>query len=222
MRLAPTELLMSQHGVGQRFLETTRGRIVGLLRCRTLTVEELAQALGLTDNAVRAHIVTLERDGLIRSVGVRRGTGAGKPATLYEIPPDAETIFSRAYPPVVKAMLDELVARMPAEGAEEFLRAVGRRLAEPLRPPAGTAHRERVLAAVAVLNALGGAAQLEEDGPAPVIRGCGCPLGAAVAQTPETCRAVESLLTEVVGSPVRQCCQQGDRPSCCFEVAPAA
>lgn len=213
---------MAQHIAGQRFLETTRGRIVGLLRCGELTVEDLAQALGLTDNAVRAHLTTLERDGLVRSAGVRRGPGAGKPATLYEIPPEAEVIFSRAYPTVLRAVLDELVARMPGEGAEEFLRSVGRRLGEPLRPAADATHRDRLLAAVEVLNALGGAAELEEEGPAPVIRGCGCPLGAAVAQRPETCRAVESLLTEVVGAPVRQCCRQGDRPSCCFEVSPAA
>ena len=213
---------MPQHVAGQRFLETTRGRIVALLRCSPLTIEDLARALGLTDNAVRAHITTLERDGLVRPAGVRRGAGAGKPATLYELPPEADLIFSRAYPAVLKAMLDELVDRMPAAGAEEFLRAVGRRLGEPLRPVAGATHRERTLAAVAVLNALGGAAELEEDGPAPVIRGCGCPLSAAGAERPETCRAVESLLSEVVGAPVRQCCRQGLRPSCCFEVAPAA
>src|SRR5690606_28575965 len=104
---------MPQYAAGQRFLETTRGRIVALLRCNALTVEDLAQALGLTDNAVRAHIATLERDGLIRPAGVRRGTGAGKPATLYELPPGADAIFSRAYPTVLQAMLDELVERLP-------------------------------------------------------------------------------------------------------------
>jgi len=30
------------------------------------TVEELAQALDLTDNGVRAHLTTLERDGIVR------------------------------------------------------------------------------------------------------------------------------------------------------------
>ena len=75
----------------QRFLETTRGRILGLLRCETRTVEELAQALDLTDNAVRAHLSTLERDGMVRSAGVRRGPGAGKPSTVYELPPETDS-----------------------------------------------------------------------------------------------------------------------------------
>jgi predicted ArsR family transcriptional regulator len=212
---------LNQHVSAQRFLESTRGRVVGLLRCRSLTVDDLALALGLTDNAVRAHLTALERDGFVRSAGVRRGSGAGKPATLYELAPGAEAIFSRAYPAVLKAVLEELVTQLRTDGAETFLRTVGLRLAQPLRPAEGTPHRERLLAAVEVLNALGGAATLDEDGPTAVIRGCGCPLGAAVADRPETCRAVESLLTEIVGSPLRQCCRQGDRPSCCFEVAGA-
>ena len=84
-----------------------------------------------------------------------------------------------------------------------------------------TLPKPRGALSVAVLNALGGAAELEE-GDVPVIRGCGCPLGATVAVRPKTCHAVEALLTEIVGAPVRQRCRRGERPSCCFEVGPAA
>ena len=84
---------MSAGNLGRRFLETTRGQIVALLRRRAHSVDELAQALGLTANAIRAHLSTLERDGLVRQEGVRRGPGAGKPATLYEIHPAAEPLF---------------------------------------------------------------------------------------------------------------------------------
>ena len=38
----------------ERFLASTRGRIVGLLRRGSRTVNELADEVGLTDNAVRA------------------------------------------------------------------------------------------------------------------------------------------------------------------------
>jgi predicted ArsR family transcriptional regulator len=56
----------------RRFFSSTRGRIVALLRAATRTVDELADALGLTDNAVRAHLVTLERDGLVEPSGQPR------------------------------------------------------------------------------------------------------------------------------------------------------
>ncbi|HEU4699041.1 MAG TPA: helix-turn-helix domain-containing protein [Gemmatimonadales bacterium] len=214
---------MVQAGYSQRLLETTRGRILSLLRCEPRTVEEMASALGLTDNAVRAHLTTLERDGLVRAAGVRRGPGAGKPATVYELPPEAEVGFSHAYAPVLTALLEELVAQLPTERTAALLDGLGRRLAAPLLPPGSASRTARIQAATAVLNALGGSATLEETpGGGAVIRGCGCPLSATVAQQPETCRAVETLVTEIVGADVRQHCRHGDRPSCCFEIAPAS
>ena len=73
-----------------------------------------------------------------------------------------------------------------------------------------------------MLRARGGAAELEERDGAWVIRGYGCPLAATVSRRPETCRAVESLMREIVGPDLVQCCRHGERPSCCFEVPPAA
>jgi predicted ArsR family transcriptional regulator len=115
--------------MGTRFMDGTRGRIVALLRRGARTVEELAQSVALTDNAVRSQLTSLERDGLVRQEGVRRGGGAGKPAALYELHPDADTLFSAAYPPVLTALLDALVDELPREQADELLRNVGRRLA---------------------------------------------------------------------------------------------
>ena len=57
----------------QKFYESTRGRrIVALLRRATLTVDQIAGTLGLTGNAVRAHLATLERDGVVE---MRQGSG---------------------------------------------------------------------------------------------------------------------------------------------------
>ena len=57
----------------ERLLESTRGQILALLRVESCTVNELAAALKLTDNAVRAHLISLERDGLIQREGSRPG-----------------------------------------------------------------------------------------------------------------------------------------------------
>ena len=212
---------MSIPSLNTRFLETTRGRIVGLLRRGTRTVEELAQALGLTDNAVRAHLSTLEREGLVRTEGVRRGAGVGKPATLYEVPREAEPLFSRAYAPILGALLDELAERLPAEQREALMQGVGRRIAMGVARPTAEELETRVQAAVALLNSLGGDAQAEQRDGELVIRGCGCPLSAATSRRPEVCRALEVLLSEVVGSPVTECCARGERPRCCFRVSAA-
>ncbi|HEU4830477.1 MAG TPA: ArsR family transcriptional regulator [Gemmatimonadales bacterium] len=205
----------------KRFLETTRGQLVTLLRRGPQPVDVLAESLGLTPNAVRAHLLTLERDGLVRQRGTRRNPGAGKPATLFELHPDAETMMSRAYAPVLRALLEELASTMPADALESLLDGLGRRLASGNLPSAETSAPSRVEAGAEVLRSLGGLVEVEERNGLPVIRGHGCPLAVAVERRPEACRAVQSLLREVVGCDVRLCCSYEDRPSCCFEV-PAA
>ena len=206
----------------ERFFESTRGRVVKLLRGTASTVSELAEALGLTDNAVRAHLTTLERDGVVRQRGTRRGPGAGKPATLYELHPDGEALLSRAYAPVLRGLLEELATQFPADRIESILEGLGRRLAADFMPPPGVTADARIEAAANVLRSLGGLIELERDQGNAVIRGFGCPLSVAVERRPEACFAVQALLREVAGTDVRQCCRHGERPSCCFEVPPAA
>ena len=207
--------------LSKRFLETTRGRVLAHLRRGPATVEELSRALDLTDNAIRAHLTSLERDGLLRHAGVRRGPGAGKPAAVYELSPDAELRFSRAYAPVLTALLEELSTRLPSEETEALMREAGSRLASSL--PSHPASREdRVREAAALLNALGGEVSVEPEPGGFRIRGSGCPLSATVSRRPEACRALQGLLAQAIGAAVGLCCEQGARPRCCFTVPSAA
>src|SRR5215210_312576 len=203
----------------QKFFRSTRGRIVTLLRRSGRTVEELARELGLTDNGVRAHLATLERDGIVRQRGVvRRGSGGGKPAYVYELTPEAEGLFPKAYEPVLLGLLDVLSERLGPEESEAVLRSVGRRIAEE-QGASVSGVRPRLEAAVGVLNELGGLAELEERDGGIVIRGYSCPLTSVVVQHPEACRMAEALLAELTGLPIHECCDRGESPRCCFEVA---
>lgn len=214
---------MSTLSMNRRFLETTRGRIVSLLRRGKASVEELARAVGLTDNAVRSHLATLERDGLIRPEGVRRTQGAGKPATLYEVHPDADALFSRAFQPLLGALLDELDEGRSARGNDDLMRRVGQRLATAVgRAPAGSIDT-RAAAGAALLDSLGAVTEVVRADDALLIKGCGaCPLSPATARHPELCRAIEALLSDYIGAPVQERCNRADRPRCRFEVSTAA
>jgi predicted ArsR family transcriptional regulator len=204
-----------------KFFESTRGQIVVLLRRSGRTVEELARALGLTDNGIRAHLAVLERDGIARQRGsVRRGSGGGKPAYIYELTLEAEDLFPKAYEPALSRLVEVLYERLGPEESEALLRSVGRRLVEGKTVPThGT--RARLEAAAGVLSELGGLAELEEQDGNLVIRGYSCPLAAVTPEHPEVCRMAEALVAEVAGVPVHECCDRSERPRCCFEVAPA-
>ena len=203
----------------ERFFASTRGQVVTLLRRSDRTVEDLAWVLGLTDNGVRAHLTVLERDGIVRQRGVVR-RGSGKPAYVYGLTPQAEELFSKAYRPVLRELLDVMAERVGSEETEVLLRAVGSRMADAdgRDVPAGGI-RARLEAGVALLNELGGLAELEEHGDTVLIRGYSCPLTAVVAGHPEVCRMIESLLTELTSVPIHEHCDRGDSPRCCFEAA---
>ena len=55
---------MARKNWNRWFFASRRGQIITLLRRSSRTVDELAQVLGLTHTAVRAHLAALERDGL--------------------------------------------------------------------------------------------------------------------------------------------------------------
>lgn len=202
-----------------RILETTRGRVLALLRAGAMTTDELAKALKLTDNAVRAHLATLERDGLVRTGGERREGKVGKPATVYHISPEVEPLFSKAYLPFLTALLSALGEQLGPEELRALLKEVGLRLVAQVRRPSGDLS-QRVLAASNFLNDLGGLSSVEEvdQGARYTIQSRGCPVGAAVRERPEVCEAIVALMSELTGAKVRSCCSRGDRPSCCFEV----
>jgi len=212
------EGIMSVTRWDDRFFETTRGRILALLRRESRTVEELASAVGVSDNAVRIHLAALERDGVVRQRGVRAsGPAGGKPAYAYEVAPDAERLFTKAYIPVLSQLVAVLEERMTTRQLQAILREVGRRLAASRAPTAGPL-RERAEAAATVLTELGGVVDVEETDGSLMLRGFSCPLADAVRAHPATCHAAESLVEELVGAPVKECCDKGERPRCRFQI----
>ncbi|GAC1697278.1 MAG: hypothetical protein NVS9B3_15050 [Gemmatimonadaceae bacterium] len=191
--------------------------MITLLRRGPMTVGELAVGLDVTGNAVRAHLSALEDEALVERGPSREG--ATKPAYTYVLTAAAAVLLSRAYAPVLTQLLDVLSRRLGPAALTGVMRDVGRGLAQCQPPSRGTPW-QRAQQASAMLNALGGMTEVEDKGAAYLIRGTGCPLAAATTAHPEACAAVESLLTEFVGTAVRECCDRAPRPSCCFEVGP--
>ena len=204
----------------------TRGQVLALLRRGAMTVDELANAIGVTDNAVRLHLTALERDGLVRAEGVRREGSVGKPATLYAVTPDAQVAFSKAYEPVLTTLLLSLTGRLSGRELTEVLRDVGRQLASSATSNKETLE-QRVEAAARLLESLGAETDIEPatgagPGSAPgyVIRGFACPLSRSVAQCPPLCAAVEELVAGVTRAKVQERCDRSGLPRCSFLVTP--
>jgi predicted ArsR family transcriptional regulator len=200
----------------ESILGATRMRLLGLLRRSQQSINDLAAALGITDNAVRTHIAAMQRDGMVRSAGVERATG-GKPAQLYEITPEAEELYPKAYGFVLGELLRLLEEKEGREEVRALLREVGKRAAGSH----GALEKDeeaRVRAAAGLLRGLGGDVEVERTGSGWRIRGFGCPLSAVVTGHEEVCLLVESLVGEVSALPVTECCHRGERPQCAFQL----
>lgn len=204
-----------------RLLTSTRGRVIALLRRSDRTTAELAEELDLTDNAIRAQLTALERDGLVRTGGQRR-QGVGKPAFIYELTPEAEKLFPRAYDDVLVDLIHALAERVGREETERILRAAGRRAASGQEVPEGSSLRDRLDAGLAILGEMGGDGEVVEEGGRLRIRGYSCPLAAVVPHHPEACALLEELLTVALGVRVREVCDKGERPRCGFELVEAS
>lgn len=205
---------------------TTRDRILGLLRLRERTAGELASAIGVSPQAIRDQLRTLEGAGRVEVSRLRRDTG-GKPARVYALTQAGEETFEKAYGPVLAAVLEALGERLGAEERRAVLEAAGRRLAEAVGSPGsvdpdggGEARPpvERLGEAATALNELGGAAEVVE-GPPPAIRSDGCPLSGVARVSPEACRVAEALVRRLTGLEVRERCDREGRPRCRFELA---
>ena len=201
----------------KRFFDSTRGRIVTLLRGTTKTVNELVRDLELTDNAVRAHLLSLERDGLVMQSGLQKGTR--KPHFAYELTPEADNLFPKAYDALLNQLITVLKGRLAPATLEQVLRDVGRSLAgTPAASRKNGDLKSRVARGLTALEAIGGAARMEKEKGTFFIRSESCPLAAAVAEHPEVCRLAETLLSKTIGEEVRERCDREGSQKCRFEV----
>lgn len=199
----------------KRFFDSTRGRIISYLRGSQATVNDLAEHLELTDNAVRAHLVTLERDGLVKQAGMRKGLR--KPHFAYELTSEGEHLFPKAYDALLNQFITVLKQKLSPKAFTEALDAVGRALAGEQRVEGRKqTFEKRVQSALKTLESIGGSPRMERKDKQLSITSRSCPLAAVVEEHPETCQMVETLISELVKVKVSEECDRSETPKCRF------
>jgi predicted ArsR family transcriptional regulator len=207
----------------KQFLETSRGRIAAILQRGPATVEHLASALRLTPNAVRAQLIVMERDALVRRAGLVAGTT--RPSNTYTLTPALEQLLSGAYIPLLTHLVRTFAAGLRRDRLTALMRETGKSLAAEVsggRRYAGDLHTRTKKANEFLKSELGALTHVARLNGGFVIQGQGCPLAAITDKEPAVCVAVESLLQELTGATVHECCNREGRPRCCFEIHPSA
>jgi len=191
---------------------------VRLLCTAQRTVTELAESLGLTDNAVRAQLATLERDGWARQSGLRPSTR--KPNFAYELTPEGHKLFPKFEGPVLAELIAALLRELDPRKVRSLLLEVAERVV-PADQLASTGKdaKSRLVSLASILSDAGIPIDVESYPGYAIVRGCSCPLSAASAQHPQLCDAAATLMARTLGCTVRQCCDRANQPRCGFRVA---
>jgi len=206
------------------FFHTTRGRIVETLLHRPgQTAAELAKRLGLTPNAVRQHLVRLERDGLIKEATERRGPT--KPSLAFSLTREGERLFPQRYPALLNLVLRELKDDEGQARVNELFRNIGKRTARKYAHRFdGKDERGRVEALTTLLREQGVAAEYEAaPGGGFVLREHNCPFRESVAAHSELCGMVHALMEEILpGEPEQRTSIARGDAACEFRLGAAA
>lgn len=176
-----------------------RAEMLVELKCGAgLTARDLADRLGMSNNAVRHHLKELEVDGLIAHRREQRGVGA--PVFVYVLTPAAERLFPRRYEDLVTRALEHLADREGRQAVVKLMEERYAALAARIREELKAAPAAERLAMVARLLADDGyMAQMEEADGALVLKEHNCAIRAVAERFPEICEAEARFLREVLG-----------------------
>jgi predicted ArsR family transcriptional regulator len=189
---------------GDRFFDTTRGKIVASLRGRRgASAYDLATEFGVSANAIRQQLVILERDQLVVGRSVRRGKT--KPTVEYALTQEAEKYFPQHYDRMLNAVLREIRETGGDAAVQGLFDAMSKRQSERLaKTMAAKPAAERVDLLTTVLRRGGVEAESEQTAAGFTIREHNCPYAKTVTEHPEVCSVIHSVMKDVIGPDIRQ------------------
>jgi len=178
-----------------------------------LTVDQIAAELGVTRSAARDHVRSMERDELIAPSLTPIPTG-GRPGTAYTLTDEGLALFPKNYDGLARLLLETLVSRLGRGEAEKELKALGKRLAQGLKPRVGAGplkHKAKKIAEL--MEELGFVATSSGD----TIEAQNCIYHELAQADPSVCALDLSLIGELADARVdhKACMARGDA-SCRF------
>lgn len=197
----------------------TRDTILRTLRSHgQCTINELAEATGVSPVSVRHHLSNLQAEGLIRTEEVRHGVG--RPRHVFSLSDVGLDQFPSRYFNLTRRLLSEIKERMPEGQVDDLFAGVAGSMAatyaaqlQDLPLP----HRLERL--VQLLGEEGFDADLRREGDHVLIRELSCPYFRMGQQHPEICLVDQSFIATALSMPVERvtCLLDGDA-HCTFSV----
>ena len=178
--------------------------LIALRKEQPLTATELGTRFGLTPNALRRHLKTLQDAGLVRFESVARGVGG--PGYEYSLTEQGEQLFPRAYASPLADALEIVRTEQGSEGVVQIFRRRWEAVAQEAAPAlADLSFTERARALAAMLTDNGYMAESESPSPTETrIREHNCAVREIAQRFPEVCHAETAFIEGILGAHVER------------------
>lgn len=192
-----------------------------------LTMDILAEALGITRTAVRQHIAALEIQGFVEK-GQTLSSG-GRPSQFYQLTSKGFDLFPKQYALFSTFLLNALITEKGADGLSSWLYQLGKQVAQSFKHKTEDETLQgRLIKTVNVMNTLAYDAYVIENIPNQfegAIEAVNCVYHDLAADHPQVCQFDLALLENLTDSKVQheKCIQKGDS-ACrfCFSATPSS
>ena len=198
--------------------------LLAIKRGGAKAASELAVELEISTEAVRQHLMVLERDGWIDRHPDRRSSqsGGGRPTLRYGLTSEGEHLFPKHYDMLAVELFDSVSTHLGSEALKHVLASMAEARVREWEPRLRGLNFEERLEALKDFYVKGdGYMEIEDrdEGPALVERNC--PIVNVVKQRPMLCAVTITALTRLLGVRVirEKSFQNGD--GCCvFQIFP--
>lgn len=207
---------------GDRFFQSTRGKIVSeLRRLGSASAADLARLFGLSPNAIRQQLVVLERDGLVIERPVRRGPT--KPTLEFSLTKEADGLFPQRSDRLLSAILREVRAQYGDSAIGRIFDSISNRaVARAKRKITAENSEGRVAQLTSMLRDGGVVAEYSLIDGGYELHEHNCPYSSVAKEHPEMCQVVHHMIDETIGGTLQQTesLATGGK-ECRFEIRPA-
>lgn len=203
-------------------MKSTKDRILqSLLRKPRITINEIAEAVGINAISVRHHLSNLEKEGLIAAEEERHGVG--RPRLVYSLTQDGMERFPTKYLRLTTKLLAQMKETLPAPAVANLFSQVAEEMAHEYSEQVKDMSMEERLDFVKDMLAQEGfTVEWEKKGKEYQIHEISCPYYQIGVAHPEVCTVDQTLISKMLALPVSkvQCILNGGA-HCTYVVQPA-
>ena len=202
-------------------MKSTKDRILQtLLRKPRITINEIADAVGINAISVRHHLSNLEKEGLIGAEEERHGVG--RPRLVYSLTEDGMERFPTKYLRLTTRLLTQMKETLPGPAVANLFSQIAEDMAKEYSDQMkGLSMEERLDFVKDMLAQEGFTVEWEKKGQEYQIHEISCPYYQIGIAHPEVCTVDQTIISKMLALPANkvQCILNG-AAHCTYVVQP--